>query len=203
MATKKSRKTESGAVASSARKEADPAVVDVDAANRGWIDDGEEAKETRGEKKRKALQLERLGESLVELPTPKLGRVPMPDDLAAAVREARRLKEIRALGGYRRQVQFIGKIMRNLDALPIAEALETMKGEDAPGSAAFQQAEQWRDRLVAGDDADLDALLLVLPSLDRTHLRQLVRQAQKEARDNKPAHAARSIFRTLRPLFLS
>lgn len=183
--------------ASTARSvEADPSVVDVDAANRGWIDDGESARETRGEKKRKATQLERLGESLVDLPEPKLARVPMPDDLAAAVREARRLKDLQSRGGYRRQVQFIGKIMRAIDAVPIADALVAMRSEDAPSSAAFQQAEQWRDRVIAGDDGDLDALLQALPTLDRTHLRQLIRQAKKEAREHKPAHAARAVSRT-------
>lgn len=182
--------------------EPDPSNVDAGAANRGWADDGLEDKETRGEKKRKAEQLERLGESLVDLAAYKLARVPMPDDLAAAVHEARRLKEGNARGGYRRQVQFIGRIMRTLDARPLADAIEHLNTEDAPSSAAFLAAERWRDRLIAGDDADLDVLLQDKPDADRTHLRQVIRQAKKEAKENKPPHAARALFRALRLLFL-
>lgn len=181
---------------------AEPSLVADEAEkNAQWLEE-EPARETRGEKKKRATQLERLGESLVHLPPAKLARVPMPDDLAAAVTEARRIKAMKAHGGYRRQVQFIGRIMRFLDARPIAEALETMKSEDAPSSAAFRAAELWRDRLVAEGDAALDELMRELPSLDRTELRQLMRQAQKETAQGKPPHARRAIFRTLRPLFL-
>jgi ribosome-associated protein len=181
----------------------DPVVVDSWSANRPYRDDELPARETRGDKKRRAEQLERLGESLIDLPEVKLARVPMPNDLAAAVREARRIRNnTSARGGYRRQIQFIGRIMRSLDAVPIAEALETMKREDAPSSAAFSRAERWRDRLVTGDDSDLDVLLTELPALDRTEARQLMRQAQKEAREGKPPHAARALFRLLRPLLL-
>jgi ribosome-associated protein len=163
-------------------------------------------KETRGAKKRKATQLERLGESLVKLAGPKLERVPMPDDLRGAILEARRLLEkTSARGGYRRQVQLIGKIMRTLDAQPIADVLETLKSEDAPSSAAFRKAEVWRDRLLDGTDDDLDALFGAAPALlaERTHLRQLIRQAKKERTAKAPPHAQRALFRELRVAFLA
>ena len=158
---------------------------------------------TRGEKKRRAEQLERLGESLVKLPPGKLVRVPMPDDLRAAVVEAQRIK---AHGGYRRQIQFIGKIMRTVDARPIAAALEAQKGEDAPSALQFVQAERWRDRLIAEGDAALFELVQQHPHADRTLLRQLARRAleEQEARahgKDVPRHASRGLFRTLRALF--
>ncbi len=185
----------------------DPVVVDAQARNRPFQDDDHAERETRGAKKRRAEQLERLGESLVLLAEPKLARVPMPDDLRDALTEARRLKATSARGGYRRQVQFLGRIMRSIDALPIAAALDAMRHEDAPSAASFQAAEHHRDALVAASDgADVDALLDALlrahPQLDRTHLRQLVRQAHKEAHDNKPPHAARALFRALREAFV-
>jgi ribosome-associated protein len=175
-------------------------VADEQQMNAAWLEEPQ-APETRGEKKRKALQLERLGESLVTLPPAKLARVPMPDDLAAAVNEARRIKALGAHGGYRRQVQFIGRIMRTLDAQPIADALEAMRGEDAPSAAAFRAAERWRDRLIAEGDAALEELLRAKPGADPTRLRQLARQAQRERAAKKPPHAGRALFRELRALF--
>ena len=153
-------------------------------------DDALPEKETRAEKKRKALQLERLGELLVKLPAGKLARVPMPDDLAAAVVECRRILEKGARGGYRRQVQFIGKIMRFVDAQPIADALESMKQEDAPSAAAFRAAEVWRDRLMSEGDVALEALVKEKPAADRTLLRQLIR-----------AKSGKVLFREIKALF--
>jgi ribosome-associated protein len=164
----------------------------------------EPERESRGEKKRRAEQLERLGASLVDLPEPKLSRVPMPDDLRAAVQEARRLQPrsgTSSRGGYRRQVQLIGKIMRTLDAEPIAAALEAMKGEDAPSAVSFRAAERWRDRLIDEGDEALAALVVEHPLADRTALRQLLRQAQKEKASGKPPHASRSLFRLLKALY--
>lgn len=168
--------------------------------NAAWLEP-EAERETRGEKKRKALQLERLGESLVKLTSAKVARIPLPNDLAAAVHEAQRLKEMGAHGGYRRQIQFIGRIMRTVDAVPIAEALEALNSEDAPSSAAFKLAERWRDRLVAEGDRALEELVRERPDVDRTALRQLIRQAQKDGAQGKPPHASRAIFRTLRLVF--
>ena len=146
----------------------DQIVPDEDVKNRAFLEE-EEPRETRGEKKRKATQLERLGESLVHLPPAKLARVPLPDDLRAAVNEAVRIKS--SHGGYRRQVQFIGRIMRTIDAQPIADALETLKTEDAPSSRTFRAAELWRERLIANGDKALEDLVKEAPAADRTKLR--------------------------------
>lgn len=192
------------AVAQARTNGAEPVLVrDEMALNAAWLEGEEEERETRGARKNRALQLERLGESLVKLAPAKLARVPLPDDLAAAVHEARRIEAMGARGGYRRQVQFIGRIMRTVDARPIAAALEALKGEDAPSSAAFRTAEFWRDRLVAEGDRALGELVRVVPGLDRTALRQLTRQAQKETAQGKAPHARRALFRALRPLFLT
>lgn len=178
-------------------------VPDEGEQNRAYLDEELPPKETRGEKKRKATQLERLGESLVHLPPAKLARVPLPDDLRAAVNEAVRIKD--SHGGYRRQVQFIGRIMRTVDAQPIADALEAMKGEDAPSARSFRAAEVWRARLIDDGDKALEELVKEQPLADRTKLRQLLRQAQKEkpvpGKPTKAPHATRALFRELKALF--
>jgi ribosome-associated protein len=180
--------------------------------------DAPDVREAKGEKKRRALQLERLGESLVGLSPGQLVRVPLPDDLRAAVVEAQRILAKRAFGGYRRQVQLIGKIMRTVDAVPIAAALEALKLEGTLASAAFQQAEAWRTRFLEASAADVDKVLDELlhelsrgeatsaDSVDRTALRQLARAAQKEraAQQNnqqKPSTSQKKLFRLLRASF--
>lgn len=165
-------------------------------ANRELVD-GEEGRETRGAKKDRAYRLEKLGEALVKLPAGKLARLELPEDLAAAVQEARR---ITAHGGYRRQIQFIGRIMRTIDARPIAAQLEALLQEDAPSSAAFKAAERWRDRLIAEGDVALAALVAERADADRTSLRQLARQAVVEQKKGKPPHASRALFRALHEL---
>lgn len=183
--------------------------------NARFADEGPE-REAKGEKKRRALQLERLGESLIRLKPGQLVRVPLPDDLDAAVKEAQRILAKKAFGGYRRQVQLIGKIMRTVDAEPIAKALDALKLEGTLASEAFQRAERWRTRLLdesgkAVDDAIAELAVDVAAAdgaarLDRTALRQIVRAAQKEraaqqTNAQKPSTAQKKLFRLLRELF--
>ena len=151
----------------------------------GLVDDGLVPREPRREKKHRAWQLENLGEALIKLSPGKLSRVPLPDDLRAAVVEAQR---ITARGGYRRQVQLVGKIMRTVDAVPIAEAVEALKHEGTLSSPAFRAAEKWRARLLMEGDAALTALLQERPDADATRLRQLLRQAKKKT--STPVSAA-------------
>jgi ribosome-associated protein len=170
-------------------------------------------REPRGEKKRKAIQLEKLGEALVKLKPGQLVRVPLPDDLRAAVVECQRIRDKRAFGGYRRQVQLIGKIMRTVDAVPIAAALDDLLREGTLASAAFQQAEQWRKRLIEdGDDAIARLVadrVTAGVDVDRTALRQLARAAVVEhdkqqraaAGHETPSTNQKKLFRLLRGLF--
>ena len=182
-----------------ASRKDDVLVQDEGTKNSAWVEELA-PKETRGEKKRKATQLERLGEVLVHMPEGKLVRVPMPDDLRAAVVEARRIVDSR--GGYRRQVQFIGRIMRTVDAQPIADAIESLKHEDAPSAPSFRAAEVWRDRLIADGDDALELLVKEKPGADRTSLRQLFMQAKKEIATKKDSHATKALFRELKALFI-
>lgn len=152
---------------------------------------------SKSQLKRESHALQSIGEELVELPAAKLARIPMPEELAEAVSLARKIK---ARGGRKRQLQYIGKIMRSIDATPIEQALDDLKNAAGKEAAKFHRLEQWRDRLVSEGDAALGELLEAFPDADRQHLRQLIRNAQREAAKNKPPKSAREIFRYLRDL---
>lgn len=152
---------------------------------------------SKSQLKRESHALQAMGEELVALPAAKLAKIPMPEELAEAVALARKIK---ARGGLKRQLQYIGKIMRNIDAEPIAQALDELKSAASRETVKFHRLEQWRDRLVAEGDAALGQLIEEYPHADRQHLRQLIRNAQAEAAKNKPHKSAREIFRYLRDL---
>lgn len=152
---------------------------------------------SKSQLKRESHALQAMGEELVALPAAKLAKIPMPDELAEAVAMARKIK---ARSGLKRQLQYIGKIMRSIDAEPIAQALDDLKNAAGKETAKFHRLERWRDRLVAEGDSAFGELLEEFPSADRQHLRQLVRNAQREAAKNKPPKSAREIFRYLREL---
>jgi len=160
-------------------------------------DDEEIIYVSKSQLKRESHALQAMGEELVELPAAKLAKIPLPDELADAIALARRIKQ---RGGRKRQLQYIGKLMRKIDPEPIQLALEGLKLDSARETAQLHKLEQWRDRLVAEGDAALGKLLDDYPQADRQHLRQLVRNAQREAKQNKPPKSAREIFRYLREL---
>lgn len=145
--------------------------------------------------KREMTNLQKLGEELVNLPSAKLAKIILPEELDEAIMLARRLK---SREGKRRQLQYIGKLMRTVDSTAIQEKLESFHQDSKSFRQAQQQLEQWRDRLILEGDAAISMLLTENPELDRQHLRQLIRQAKKEATENKPPAASRKIFKYLR-----
>lgn len=152
---------------------------------------------SKSQLKRESHALQELGEELVELPAAKLAKIPLPEELAEAVALARRIK---ARGGRKRQLQYIGKVMRKIDAEPIQQALSALKTDAIRETARLHRLEQWRDRLLEEGDTALAELLDEYPAADRQHLRQLMRNAQREKKQNKPPKSARELFRYLREL---
>lgn len=150
---------------------------------------------SKSELKREMTALQKLGEELVNLPAAKLAKIPMNELLEEAVMLARRLKNRE---GKRRQLQYIGKIMRNIDSDAIQQKLESFHHQSQSFRQAQHKLEQWRDRLISEGDTAISDLLNTYPELDRQHLRQLIRQAKKEASQNKPPSASRKIFKYLR-----
>ena len=137
--------------------------------------------------KAEADEKQALGEALLTLRADLMGRLDLPDKLRDAIAEA---KKITNFEGRRRQMQFIGKLMRPLDADPIREAINEQLNGSAQLTLQLHLAEQWRDKLVADDDA-LSAWLTEFPSTDAQQLRALIRQARKDYKPEKPGEAPR------------
>ena len=153
---------------------------------------------SKSEIKRDAEDLKQLGEKLVNLTKANLTKVPLDDSLKDAIELAQRLqKEAR-----RRQLQYIGKLLRSIDAEPIREALEKIENKHNQQQAMWHKLEILRDELVAKGDVALTDLLNEHPSADRQQLRNLIRAAQKEKEQNKPSKAYREIYQILKTLIL-
>jgi UPF0307 protein CGSHiEE_06290 len=153
---------------------------------------------SKSEIKRDAEDLKQLGEKLVNLTKANLTKVPLDDSLKDAIELAQRLqKEAR-----RRQLQYIGKLLRSIDAEPIREALEKIENKHNQQQAMLHKLEILRDELVTKGDAALTDLLNEHPSADRQQLRNLIRAAQKEKEQNKPSKAYREIYQILKILIL-
>lgn len=135
---------------------------------------------SKSQRKRDMTVLQDLGERLVALSKEKLVQLPLPERLFDAVREAQR---ITAHEGRRRQLQYIGKLMRDAHVEPIHAMLAQWEGDSMEQIAAFHQLELWRDRLLA-DDEHLTALLNQFPQADAQHLRALIRAGRKEQAAN-------------------
>lgn len=151
---------------------------------------------SKSEIKRDAEALKDLGAELVELGKNALEKVPLDDDLRAAVELAQRIKK----EGRRRQLQLIGKMLRARDPEPIQTALDKLNNRHNQQVALFHKLEQLRDRLIEEGDDVVPDILALYPHADRQQLRSLVRNAQKEKATNKPPKSARQIFQYLREL---
>lgn len=137
--------------------------------------------------KAEADEKQALGEALLTLRADLMARLDLPEKLIDAIAQA---KKITNFEGKRRQMQFIGKLMRPLDTEPIRAAIDEQKNGSAQLTLALHLAEQWRDKLIASDDA-LGDWLAEHPDTDAQQLRALVRQARKDARPEKPGEAPR------------
>lgn len=149
---------------------------------------------SKTQRKREMHALQALGAALVELPSSQLEVLPLPEELAAAVREVHRIPGHEAR---RRQLQYIGRLMREIDAEPIRAALEDLKGHSNAARARHRRIEQWRDRLLA-DDAALTEFAHEHAHTDLQALRTLIRNARAEIAAQRAPHAQRALFRALR-----
>lgn len=137
--------------------------------------------------KAEADEKQALGEALLSLRADLMARLDLPDKLRDAIADA---KKITSFEGKRRQMQFIGKLMRPLDPDPIREAINEQLNGSAELTLQLHLAEQWRDKLVADDEA-LGAWLSEYPATDSQQLRALIRQARKDYKPENPGEAPR------------
>ncbi|HOL64538.1 MAG TPA: ribosome biogenesis factor YjgA [Accumulibacter sp.] len=149
-------------------------------------------------KRKKAMnQLQSLGVDLVDLSDDRLQCIDLPDDLRAAVRAAQGMR--RHDDARRRQLQYIGRLMRDVDAEPIRQALSAVRGESASEIARLHQLEKLRDELLA-DEQMLFRLAQAIPGIDLQHLRMLRRNALLEQAQGKPPRFYREIFQFFKTL---
>ena len=141
-------------------------------------------------------QLQALGAALVALAPAQLEAIPLPEELLGAVREARRISSHEAR---RRQLQYIGKLMRRVDPLPLRAALAQFSGQSAAARARQRRLEQWRERLIA-DDSALTEFASAHAGADLQAMRTLIRNARKEIEGNRPPRAQRELFRRVREI---
>ncbi len=137
--------------------------------------------------KAEADEKQALGEALLTLRADLMAKLDLPEKLLDAIAEA---KKITNFEGRRRQMQFIGKLMRPLDTEPIRAAIDEQANGSAQLTLALHLAEQWRDKLISSDDA-LGDWLTDHPDTDSQQLRALIRQARKDAKPEKPGEAPR------------
>ncbi|MGH8765625.1 MAG: ribosome biogenesis factor YjgA [Burkholderiales bacterium] len=149
---------------------------------------------SRSQKKRRVEELQKLGAALVALAPAQLDALTLPAELMAAVREAQR---ITSHGAKRRQLQFIGKLMRRVDAEPVRDALAQTAGLSTAARVQQKRLEQWRERLI-GDDGALTEFASAHAGADLQALRALIRNARKEIAEHKPPRAQRELFRMIR-----
>ncbi len=145
---------------------------------------------SRTDLKRESTELQKLGEDLLTLRAEFMTRLDLPEKLVDAVTETKRITNFE---GRRRQMQFIGKLMRQLDPTRLDDIRTALAEQHAPSAQetlALHQAEVWRDRLIADDDA-VGQWIQLSPGSDSQQLRSLVRQARKDAKPEKPGEALR------------
>jgi ribosome-associated protein len=159
----------------------------------------EELGPSRSQRRRDALDVLVLAEKLVALTATQLREVPLDDTLLEHVRLA---QKITAHIAHKRQVHFLAKLMRKQDDLePIRLAVDKPLEVRRKETAELHLIERWRERLIEDGDEALSELIASFPDLDRNRLRQLMRQAQVERRENRAPSAQRAIFQMLKPLF--
>lgn len=153
------------------------------------------APKSKSQRKREALAFQALGESLVALAASDLARLPLWPEIEAAVADARGLER----AALRRQIRYIGRVLREGDAEPVARALDVVRRPGRREAVRHRRLERLRDALVDGDGEAFDRIREDMPDLDFRKLRQLAAAARREREEGMPGNAgARRLFRFLR-----
>jgi len=143
--------------------------------------------------KREIKVLNQLGKELIAMPDGALKKVPLSDTMRHAISDGKRFTR----GALQRQLRRIAKLMEHEDIEAIQLEIERQKQPNKQQTAEFHQLEQWRDRLIGGDEKLLTELIDQYPVIDRQHIRQLVRNAALERKQEKPPKSARLLFKYL------
>lgn len=152
---------------------------------------------SKTQKKNQMQELQDLGLRLTKLSLETLRKIGLPEDLYQAIVDQ---KKITANGALKRQTQYIGRLMRDVDPAPIRLFLDKLSGDDNAHKAFLHRLEALRDELIA-NDSRLDKLVAELPNIDITQIRTLIRNTRKERELNKPPKAFRALFQELKTAF--
>lgn len=151
---------------------------------------------SKTKRKAEADALQTIGATLVELSKEKLAKLSLPEALLDAVNEAKR---ITSNGALRRQMQYIGRLMRDIDTAPIVEQLQRWEGSHNEENARFHRLEQWRSRLLE-DESALAEFINEYPNTEAQQVRNLIRNARREQSAGKPPKSSRELFKLLRSI---
>ncbi len=155
----------------------------------------EELPKSKSQLKREMHALQDMGKRLTQLKPDQLARVPMSDTLRDAIAESHRIKQHEAA---RRHLQRIGKLMRAEDAEAIQRVLDEFDSSSQIHAQKFHELEKWRDRLINEGPEAVTQYLDEHPQADIQHLRQLVRNAVKDVREQKNRGHSKKLFQYLR-----
>ncbi|HEY3075651.1 MAG TPA: ribosome biogenesis factor YjgA [Burkholderiales bacterium] len=147
-------------------------------------------------RKKEMHELQALGVALVELPESQLATMQIAEELREAVLEAKRIKSHE---GRRRQLQYIGRLMRDVDPVPLRAQLDALTGYSAQEAARHRRLEALREKLLADDEA-LTAYISEHAGADLQALRTLIRNARREQKEGRAPRAFRELFRVLKAL---
>lgn len=156
----------------------------------------EKVKKSRTQLKREVQSLQKLGEKLVALTPEQLQQIPMEEELLEAVLLAKKLKKHEAK---RRQLQYIGSLMRQVDPEPIQIAFSRVDQEHQVDIHVFRQTEKWRDQLLSGDNALIPTLTERFEDMDSEKILRLTESSRSEKAAGRQPKASRVLFRYLKP----
>jgi ribosome-associated protein len=142
----------------------------------------DEIAKSKTQKKNDVTALQKMGEQLVELSSNQLKTINMPENLLSAIKDAQQMPQHEAK---RRQMQYIGKLMRKIDPEPIQNALQNFQMGNNLKALEFKKLEHWRDELKAGNAQIIEEIITTCPNAHRQRLNQLARNARKTHQDRK------------------
>ena len=150
---------------------------------------------SKSQKKRNMLALQSVGGELVLLSTEVIAKLDLPDELRVAVLDAKRIPGSKH-GGNKRQMQYIGRLMREVDPAPILIQLQALKAPNQKQTAQHHLAERWRERMLA-DATSIAAFVREFPEAEQTTLKKYLADAKDDHSKQRPPKNFRLLYQTL------
>ena len=173
----------------------------IDPDNGTLADAEEENSISKSQKKRDMLALQDIGEELVGLSSEAINKLELPDNLRTAVVEAKRIPRSK-YGGMKRQMQYIGRLMREIDPAPIIEQLSSLKAPNKKQTALHHLAERWRERLLE-DETALNAFVNAFADADAALLARDIQGSKDDKAKNKPPKHYRLLYTRIHDLVVT